>query len=213
MKKIFTVSLFAALILSAFADYTFPGFTCKDPAVYAASAAKTNKPVVKCRDLVLKRMLEKPVTSFAEFGAAVDAVIDENKASFAKEGEIAFARRFIRKHLGTQMKLYPKELWTYCKQNPGWYDFVFVLTCYKSVMSDAEAYAWVRDRILQQKKPDPKQTKRAVAFLIEIGPTLSNADVKADLQKLNRIYSTKLLDDKAKWEPVVALIRTALETY
>ena len=213
MKKILTVSLFAALALGAFADYTFPGFTKKDPALYAASAAQAKTPVVKCRDLVLKSMLEKPVKSWDDFCATVDVVVEANKGNLNEAG-VAFAKRFIRKHLGTQMKLYPKELWAYCKSNPGWYDFVFVQNCYKSVMTDAEAYAWVLDYILKQKKADPKLAKRAVAFLVEVGPNLSNnTDVKADLQRLNRIYSKNLLEDKAKWEPVVALIRTALETY
>lgn len=36
---------------------------------------------------------------------------------------------------------------------------------------------------------------------------------KTTLKKLNRLYSPHLIKDKASWEPVVAMIRTALDTY
>ena len=53
----------------------------------------------------------------------------------------------------------------------------------------------------------------AIDRIIDVGPTLSGVDVKGDLQKLNRKFSRFLLKDKAKWEPVIAKIRTTLETY
>lgn len=38
-------------------------------------------------------------------------------------------------------------------------------------------------------------------------------EMKAFLQNVNRKYSAKLIADKAAWEPVIAQIRTVLETY
>ena len=38
-------------------------------------------------------------------------------------------------------------------------------------------------------------------------------NVKSDLQRLNRKFSKNLLDNKAAWEPVIAKLRTTLETY
>ena len=43
--------------------------------------------------------------------------------------------------------------------------------------------------------------------------SIDEKTVKADLKKLNRLFSPKLLKDKAAWEPVIAMIRTALDTY
>lgn len=42
---------------------------------------------------------------------------------------------------------------------------------------------------------------------------VSAADMKAFYLNVNRKYSAMLLKDKAAWEPVIAQIRTMLETY
>ena len=42
---------------------------------------------------------------------------------------------------------------------------------------------------------------------------VDEAKAKTTLKKLNRLYSPRLIKDKALWEPVVAMIRTALDTY
>lgn len=42
---------------------------------------------------------------------------------------------------------------------------------------------------------------------------VSAADMKDFLQNVNRKYSAMLLKDKAAWEPVIAQVRTMLETY
>lgn len=39
------------------------------------------------------------------------------------------------------------------------------------------------------------------------------AEMKTFLQNVNRKYSAKLIEDKATWEPIIAQIRTVLETY
>lgn len=39
------------------------------------------------------------------------------------------------------------------------------------------------------------------------------AEMKTFLQNVNRKYSAQLIDDKATWEPIIAQIRTVLETY
>jgi len=54
---------------------------------------------------------------------------------------------------------------------------------------------------------------RAVSQIVKLGAVMDEATIKADLKKLNRLYSPYLIKDKAAWEPVVATIRTALETY
>lgn len=50
------------------------------------------------------------------------------------------------------------------------------------------------------------------AFIAECA-TVDEAKAKKDLMILNRIISPKLANDKEKWEPIVAKIRIALETY
>ena len=47
---------------------------------------------------------------------------------------------------------------------------------------------------------------------ISIPAGIDNATMKKDFQNLNRVYSIKLIENKAKYEPIVAKIRTILET-
>lgn len=54
---------------------------------------------------------------------------------------------------------------------------------------------------------------KGAEIIINYAPTVNVTTQKADLQLLNRLASDKLLKDKVTWEPIVARIRTALETY
>ena len=55
---------------------------------------------------------------------------------------------------------------------------------------------------------------KAVTRLIDLGASSDEIKTqKQDLQKLNRIYSPKVLKDKDKWEPLCSQVRTAMETY
>ena len=55
-----------------------------------------------------------------------------------------------------------------------------------------------------------KQKMQRFATLLSAKP---EAEAKALLKKINRIITPKLSTDKERWEPVVATIRTMLETY
>ena len=43
--------------------------------------------------------------------------------------------------------------------------------------------------------------------------SVNAAEMKTFLQNVNRKYSARLIDDKTAWEPIIAQIRTVLETY
>lgn len=43
--------------------------------------------------------------------------------------------------------------------------------------------------------------------------SINAAEMKTFLQNVNRKYSARLIDDKTTWEPIIAQIRTVLETY
>lgn len=61
-----------------------------------------------------------------------------------------------------------------------------------------------------------KQVKTAawiVDTYIKLLPNVEEAKAKEGLKKINRIFSPYLLKDKTAWEPIIASIRTALETY
>ena len=52
----------------------------------------------------------------------------------------------------------------------------------------------------------------SMAIKISIPAGIDNATMKKDFQNLNRTYSIGLIENKAKYEPIVAKIRTILET-
>lgn len=55
-----------------------------------------------------------------------------------------------------------------------------------------------------------KQKMQRFATLLSAKP---EAEAKALLKQINRIITPKLSTDKERWEPVVAMIRTMIETY
>lgn len=80
-------------------------------------------------------------------------------------------------------------------------------------MDDAQVYKTCKD-MLMTKNLNSRYASTALDKMIEssLKADIDNATLKADLQKLNRKFSLMLIKDKAKWEPIVAKIRTTLET-
>ena len=58
-----------------------------------------------------------------------------------------------------------------------------------------------------------KEVVRLTVSKLVGNDTVSAADMKVFLQNVNRKYSAQLIVDKTTWEPVIAQIRTVLETY
>lgn len=59
----------------------------------------------------------------------------------------------------------------------------------------------------------PKNAALIVDMYIKLLPNVEEAKAKEGLKKINRIFSPYLIKNKTAWEPIVASIRTALETY
>ena len=56
--------------------------------------------------------------------------------------------------------------------------------------------------------------KSCLSYTLPLLPELPAAEAKEILQKMNRTWSPKLISEKGKgWDEVVAMVRTALETY
>lgn len=100
-------------------------------------------------------------------------------------------------------------------KKPGVYDIGMYLRWPEHGLNDAGIYNALLDRLIMFKDTvEPKVALAAVSRIIEIGAVSNDIKTqKQDLQKLNRIYSLKVLKDKASWEPVCSQIRTAIDTY
>lgn len=90
----------------------------------------------------------------------------------------------------------------------------YIASKYKSALglSDEACFDIYEDALLRHHF-NAVMAKRVIDSLLRIAPGIDEAKVKTSLKKLNRLYSPYLIKDKAAWEPVVATIRTALETY
>lgn len=98
---------------------------------------------------------------------------------------------------------------------PDYYDLGMYMTWTEHGLTDADLYNTLLSYLSKfHAVARPDLVLRAVNKVIELGATVDTITTqKKDLQKLNRIYSQKVLKDKASWEPVCSQIRTAIDTY
>ena len=212
MKKFFALLsiAFAAVTLSA-ADYTFPGWKCTDKAKITAAIAAAPDDGIKLRDSILLQLAETPPNTYAELCAIVDKTIDASDVKAKDYHKIAFKKQFP--YCRNEFIV---EAWEFCKKNPSDYDFYYVAYKAKQLnFTDLQVYAYMRDYLLQN-SPNATLARQAIDVLLNAAVMVDGTDginVKSDLQRLNRKFSKNLLDNKAAWEPVIAKLRTTLETY
>ena len=83
----------------------------------------------------------------------------------------------------------------------------------KSPLTTEEKYnALYKYLTLKDLTPSIDVMKATDAFIAHCA-YVDEAKAKKDLKTINRVISPRLISDKEKWEPIVAKIRTALETY
>lgn len=212
MKKFFALLsiAFAAVTLSA-ADYTFPGWKCTDKAKITAAIAAAPDDWHKLRDTILLQLAETPPNTYAELCAIVDKTIDASDVKTKDYYKIQYKKQFpfCRNE-------FIAEAWEFCKKNPSDYDFYYVAYQTKQLnFTDLQVYAYMRDYLFKN-SPNATLARQAIDALLNAAVMVDGTDginVKSDLQRLNRKFSKNLLDNKAAWEPVIAKLRTTLETY
>ena len=210
MKKFFALLFLSISAVTFAADYTFPGWKCTDKAKITAAIAAAPDDGIKLRDSILLQLAETPPNTYAELCAIVDKTIDASDVK-AKDYKIAFKKQFP--YCRNEFIV---EAWEFCKKNPSAYDFYYVAYRTKQLnFTDLQVYAYMRDYLLQN-SPNATLARQAIDVLLNAAVMVDGTDginVKSDLQRLNRKFSKNLLDNKAAWEPVIAKLRTTLETY
>lgn len=211
MKKFFALLFLSISAVTFAADYTFPGWKCTDKAKITAAIAAAPDDGIKLRDSILLQLAETPPNTYAELCAIVDKTIDASDAKAKDYHKIAF-----KKQLPYCRNEFIVEAWEFCKKNPSDYDFYYVVYKAKQLnFTDLQVYAYMRDYLFKN-SPHAALTRQAIDVLLNAAVMVDGTDginVKSDLQRLNRKFSKNLLDNKAAWEPVIAKLRTTLETY
>lgn len=211
MKKFFALLFLSISAVTFAADYTFPGWKCTDKAKITAAIAAAPDDGIKLRDSILLQLAETPPNTYAELCAIVDKTIDASDVKAKDYHKIAFKKQFP--YCRNEFIV---EAWEFCKKNPSAYDFYYVAYRTKQLnFTDLQVYAYMRDYLLQN-SPNATLARQAIDALLNAAVMVDGTDginVKSDLQRLNRKFSKNLLDNKAAWEPVIAKLRTTLETY
>ena len=159
-------------------------------------------------------LAKKTPETFDEMLAAIRAGAD--KVTFANETQ---KNKFISGHISALGRWWYKgkfmwEAFEYVKTSGTKSDLVNFLAFYNAELGleDAELYKRSVDLALSVEL-SAKNALRLVRQIVRLAPGQDETTVKSDLKKLNRAFSPNLVKDKESWEPVVATIRTALETY
>ena len=213
MKKIVIFTLFAGLCsMMAAADFKHPGFSCSDKNKIAAALANADTPIRRCSVLIVQRLTEKAPEDFTELCKIVDEVTAN--ADFSSETARTRYRMILKKQFPLyreQCKALQRDAIEFCIQNPSEHDAHYFVRI-KDLFTTAQRYAGIKSCLLKYNY-QPQFTLTLIERLVELGIDLENVDVKADLDKLNKKFSLKLVRDKAAWTPVVQNIRTALSTF
>lgn len=211
MKKFFALLFLSISAVTFAADYTFPGWKCTDKAKITAAIAAAPDDGIKLRDSILLQLAETPPNTYAELCAIVDKTIDASDVKTKDYYKIQYKKQFpfCRNE-------FIAEAWEFCKKNPSDYDFYYVAYRTKQLNStDLQVYAYMRNYLFKNSR-NATLARQAIDVLLNAAVMVDGTDginVKSDLQRLNRKFSKNLLDNKAAWEPVIAKLRTTLETY
>ena len=213
MKKFLIFTLFAGLftVLSA-AEFKHPGFSCTDKNKIAEALTNADTPMRRCSILILQRLAETPPENFSDFCKIIDDVTADadlgDKNTRARYSMI-FKKLYALKR--EQCASLRKDAIEFCLQNPSEHDANYFMII-KDHFSAAQRYSGIKECLLQYNYT-PAYTLQLIEQLVELSIELEGVDVKADLDKLNKKFSLKLVRDKAAWTPVVSSIRTAISTF
>ena len=205
MKKLFILFAFLFAVSTFAATFTFPGWKCTDVAkIDAAIAAAPNawtQASLKC----IKQYIQAPPATFEE--------VVKVSESFAKDVPERHRLSIPKQYARCARKDLLKAAFVWAKANPSSYDIHFYLTDAAELgLSDNDIYKGIYSNLMEYKY-HVSVVKRAIHKLVDVSVTANVTTGKTDFQKLNRKYSKNLLNDKTTWEPVVAMIRTTIDTF
>ena len=205
MKKLFILFAFLFAISTFAATFTFPGWKCTDVAkIDAAIAAAPNswtKASLKC----IKQYIQTPPATFED--------VVKVSETFAKDVPERHRLSIPKQYARCARKDFLKAAFVWAKANPSSYDIHFYLTDAAELgLSDNDIYKGIYSNLMEYKY-HVSVVKRAIHKLVDVSVTANVTTGKTDFQKLNRKYSKNLPTDRTTWEPVVAMIRTTIDTF
>lgn len=164
--------------------------------------------------LVIREVLTaspQPAT-FEQLAAAVTAAAEKTAFESDDRRQALYDRAVVSASLWRFGGKFVAGGYQYAKGH-GISDPYFCLHAQKIGLSEAEELAYFVELFERASKGDLWIFKSRHERFNRLLNHVPEAEAKAILKRLNRAYSPKLVTDKAAYEPVVAMIRTMLETY
>lgn len=186
----------------------------KDIKKIEEAIANPDNTYTKMTASIAKNLVTTDYKTFADMQAMVVKEVAALTATGYK-GDRLKDREVINTKLCCQtITKFRKNAFDLAKAYPQAYDVGMYLNWPEHGLSDAELYNVLITYLLKfNDKLQVSVVNKAIDRIIEISSVANINNVKTDLQKLNRIYSMKVLKDQETWEPVVSKIRTILDTY
>lgn len=206
MNKIFCLILAAVLAAPAYAAYYTPDQIKALQDKLAAATKDYQKVDLEARIAVFS--IDNPA-SFDVIIAAIKPICAKYSMPEIKAREKAcqiacfhFNRKFVAD--AYKIALEDKTIWIWR----------LIFNHKKQLgVTDQAAFDLLAQTVIDRIEKDPRNIQTILNHMLSIAPNCDPAAVKSTLQKMNRLLTPYLLKNKARWEPAIALIRTALETY
>jgi len=205
MKKL--VIALAIISIAAMAqEYKFPGWACTDVAQFQAQLPLAPTPLQKAEVAYMIDALQAPPADYAAARQIIDAAIDQHCPDATPA-----VRLVMKKKFALVTRKWTADLLAYCQANPCAYD-IYVASRFPSPWSVQRLQECL---LTDSKSYTPEVVSPAITALnaYAINGDLTAEETKAALGSLDLFYTAKLADDKDKWAPIVAKIRTLLERY
>jgi len=205
--KTLVIALAVISIAALAQEYQFPGWTCTDAAQFQAQIPLAPTPLQKATVAFMAVLVQNPPASLAEAIPVIDAAIDQ----YAPETTPA-VRLFQHKKYAYCLRKWVPELLAYCQANPCGYD-IYVASRFPSAWSVQR----LQECLLTTSGSNiPVAVSAGITALNDYaikGEFITAAEAKEAFIKIDRFYTAKLAEDKDKWAPIVAKIRTILDRY
>ena len=216
MFKTIAIIILCAGAFASAADYVFPGWGSTDAAAFEAQIPNADSPMRKVLCASLAEFCRNKPADFAAMKATIEGVITQQVPD-ASENFKLYLVKLIALNRGQAYKddTYIRDAWAYCLAHPSTADADF-LTLPSDRLGTTEAIKIARTwELLAEGKAQPDTIAWLLRTYVQYLPAsgLSAQDAYERLTTLNRVYTPKLIENKAAWEPIVAQIRTVMEAY
>lgn len=221
MKKMFLKTVLGFCFISAFfAPFVVIADVTTGPTITAQQIESYRTKFTKGQDKIFMELIDelvKPANHVNNFDALKTFVINYCKSkNISNQRQIdSMVARSASTIYGKNSNVYSSEAYAFMKQMENQIFVYEYLNRNFGGFSNAKLFD---EYFTALQKADISQAakihfERAVAKFIVLCPQVDAEKAKTALQTLNRIYSPYLLKNKEKWEPIIAQIRVALETY